>query len=644
MREIETLCRKLRLDERPEVRRALIAARIDPSLGERLYRLLESRIPEKGLDPFMPFPRENEVAGDITLGRIVPGNVTLGLLDEELTMHTLIVGRTGAGKTNLVYHILQQLIPRYPVLIFDFKRDYRHLIRMFPSLVVVSPRELRINPLRPPEGVEIDRWLEVVGEMFSEPFGLLTGSKNYMIATVSELWKWKRSIPTLADLELFMKRRGRHGRVTTEYHERILTRLVALNRVFGEALDCEKGFEEKLLNTSVVIELDGIEEEMRSFVVQSIMLWLFHHMMASGRRGKLRHITVLDEAASVFNRAREFRYAAGLPMMTTIVSQVREFGEGLIVCAQEPTKLSRSIIANSYTKIVLSLGSRLDAQDMAMSMGLEREQQEAMHDLRTGEAIVRLASRWTTPLKISIPFVGISKDVSQEELRERNRGNLAELHQGVVAGSDRPRATGDLTEDELKVLEDAARHPFRIMIERARELELSGGALKLAREGLVRKGLVKEVVITTGKRGGQPKLLEVTEKGWKLLEERGVEKPAILNARGGLEHLFWQRTIADWFGKRGAKAEIERRHGQGYVDVMVTSRDGTCIAVEVALSPEHQYQNVRVDLDGGCDRVILACRDRHVMEVLRRGLRARFRKNEWQKVRFVLVSDFLVEQ
>ena len=53
---------------------------------------------------------------------------SFGLTEEMLSKHILLVGGTGCGKTNLFYHMVQQikarLTPNDVVLIFDSKGDF----------------------------------------------------------------------------------------------------------------------------------------------------------------------------------------------------------------------------------------------------------------------------------------------------------------------------------------------------------------------------------------------------------------------------------------------------------------------------------------------------------------------------------------
>lgn len=61
-------------------------------------------------------------------GEFKGGKATFGLTEEMLSKHILLVGGTGCGKTNLFYHMVQQiksrLSPNDVVLIFDSKGDF----------------------------------------------------------------------------------------------------------------------------------------------------------------------------------------------------------------------------------------------------------------------------------------------------------------------------------------------------------------------------------------------------------------------------------------------------------------------------------------------------------------------------------------
>ena len=93
-----------------------------------------------------------------------------GISDNELLMHTAILGRSGSGKTNVVYCLLKQLMKnKTPFLIFDWKKNYRKLLLKEKDLLVFTPgldvSPLYFNPLIPPPNVAPKIWKEFLASV-----------------------------------------------------------------------------------------------------------------------------------------------------------------------------------------------------------------------------------------------------------------------------------------------------------------------------------------------------------------------------------------------------------------------------------------------------------------------------------------------
>ena len=96
--------------------------------------------------------------------------------DAALLQHTAIFGRSGAGKTNLLFKLLRELTKRsVPTWIFDWKRDYRPLVKQeSPPLVFTvgrTPSPFLFNPLIPPSSMKdveshIGKVVDLVGRAF----------------------------------------------------------------------------------------------------------------------------------------------------------------------------------------------------------------------------------------------------------------------------------------------------------------------------------------------------------------------------------------------------------------------------------------------------------------------------------------------
>ncbi len=75
----------------------------------------------------------------------------------------------------------------------------------------------------------------------------------------------------------------------------------------------------------------------------------------------------------------------------------------MIVIDQEPSKLSDSIKANTYTKICFNLGNGKDIEDIARCMSLTDEEVAFIDWLSVGQAIVAMKGRVRAPLHLLVP-------------------------------------------------------------------------------------------------------------------------------------------------------------------------------------------------------------------------------------------------
>ena len=130
-------------------------------------------------------PGEQESAGEYELGTVTYNNRDLhgfGLREQEWIQHVGVFGRSGAGKTNLGFLIVQRLLEKKkPVLILDWKRNYRDLIGLpgFEDMAVytigrpVCP--LSFNPLIPPPETNPKTWLKKLISVIAHAYLLGNG-------------------------------------------------------------------------------------------------------------------------------------------------------------------------------------------------------------------------------------------------------------------------------------------------------------------------------------------------------------------------------------------------------------------------------------------------------------------------------------
>jgi len=165
-----------------------------------------------------------------------------------------------------------------------------------------------------------------------------------------------------------------------------------------------------LLKRVVVLELDSLSDADKIFFTEALILWLYELRKTEPQRETFKHALIIEEAHHILSQIKEHHEGAET-IMETSLRQIREFGEAVIVIDQEPTKLSNSIKANTYTKIVFNLGNGKDKEEIARCLGLDREETRYIDYLKVGEAIVVLKRPGLPPLHLSSPWAGTKKAV-----------------------------------------------------------------------------------------------------------------------------------------------------------------------------------------------------------------------------------------
>jgi hypothetical protein len=590
-----------------------------------------------------PFPTEASavppVADRLQLGTTITGS-PYSLDQERLTEHLLAVGRSGAGKTTLFYNLMTQL--SVPFWSFDLKQDYRHLIRDDATLLVVPWPELRFNPLQPPPGVPPRRWAQVFTEMFGHATALLSGSKNYLLKQVIELYRLydlfeevTPPYPSLHELQrLLAADKINYVRKTANYRDTVLNRLEAMNLTAGTVFACSEGYPlDDLLSRNVVFEFDGLGTDIQNFLMETLVAAVYEYRLAQNHRGGgLRHVVFLDEGKRVFSAYKERQDAAGIPAIDQLTAKMREFGESLVVADQEATKLTDSLKANTATKVLLATGDDRQFRDITATMQLSDRQAAVAQHLTVGDAIVHTSGG--EPCPVQLDNYELDKRVSDTELRRAQAQTWTAL---TATPRDTPQAftqhpdlsdrdeTADIPDDPPRdldlsgaaeqLLTDVVEHPFTPLSERYDRFSSAYKGNK-AKNTLVETGLVTEQPVTAGP--AKRKLLELTERGRGYVEDELETDPA-QSGRGGIVHRYWQHRLKDQFEAAGWPAKLEVFDADVYVNM-----DDAELVAEVAMGDNaREIAHVDEHLDT-FDAVWVVCRNTAVRD----GLQERLEEND----------------
>jgi len=627
----------------PEIRQLVAIASHAPSdfVRQQAIDCLVQLLLQRRVRPFeVNTHRPIDQANLIRLGQRPSGDLS-GVAEGDLTKHLLAVGQSGAGKTTLFYTLCSQL--EVPFWSFDLKQDYRHLMPVCDDLIVLPWSELQFNPLVPPPDVSPRRWAQVFSEIFGHATALLSGSKNHLLKTIIELYRvyglfdeCSPPYPSLHELEDVLAAQNiNYVRKTANYRDTILNRLEAMNLGAGTVFDCSQGNSlDELLERNVVFEFDGLGRDTQNFLMEILLAAVYEYRLVQGHRSDgLNHVFVLDEGKQVFSVYKERQNEAGIPAIDELTAKLREFGEGLIVGDQEASKLTDSIMANTYTKLLLATGDRKQFDAMVDSMHLSDRQQSMAQDLAVGEAILQTGN--DDPVRISLDEYDLDKEISDGELRAKQGAEWASL---TATPRERPPAFLDalgvtdeaegtdteviddpsddvaLSETADRLLEDIIDYPFVSMTERYTLFpnEFQGNKVKTE---LVDAGLVVERYLKT--QAGTKTLLELTEQG-RRYTETNLERDPSHDGRGGIIHRYWQHQLKGAFEAAGWATELEMFDADVYVNTGQFE-----LVVEIAMeNTQREVDHIEQHLDTGFDVIWIVCRDQDVQAGLRRRLEA----------------------
>jgi len=613
------------IDDDPEVQKYLKLLNVAPNdhVRKRVAQKLRLKIDRHRSHPFSEKQSPVVSPSSVKVGRgWKRGWVSLSV--DDLPRHVLMSGQSGSGKTTTSYNLMSELDDLdIPFWAFDLKQDYRHLVKSdeIDDILVLPVEKFRFNPLKPPPGVSTGDWLTRFMEVFCDTQELLGGSDRFLDEQLHHFQR-QSSQPTLLDLKNYIGNLSLPPQ-RRQFKYRVKGSIGRLLRDSPHTFDVVEGYDlEELLKRNVVFEFDGLKKWAKNFLMEILIAWIYEYRKAQNHRGDgVRHVTFLDEAKTILSVYKEQQVASGLPEIDRMVAELREFQESLIVADQEANKLTDSIKANTYTKILLATGDAKEFRAMAESLKMDRLQERWARKLGVGQAVVQKGER--DPVPVDLPNFELEKDITDEELVSRMSEEWRDLsfqpldsstsestepaedieEESENAAESSEEAELDLSERGDRLLEDIAENPFKSVTDRYEEFSSRYQGDKAKKE-LLEKELVEEQ--TAKLKQGRMKLLELTDKAKDYLEDLDVEVER--SGRGGIVHRYWQHRVSDSLEEGGLNPVVEKSHADVFVNV-----DGEGVALEIAMGRNaREVEHISDRLDQGFDRVVTLCRNKSV--------------------------------
>ena len=367
----------------------------------------------------------------------------------SLVRHALVAGATGSGKSTTCKRILTEVLSRdIPVMVIEpAKDDYvRWAIKMNESLPkekqfkIFMPgvenfegtpvEKLRINPFEPAafKGAKVD--LLQHSEYFSVLLNACLPSEDVVPILIEEVvYETIREVaieqerrfedelveplhdyPTVDSMLIkakeIMSSKIYADRNKDNLTEVLTTRFKKLKRgMRGRIINVHKSTDySELFSGNVIINLSRLAgTKDKSLIMSLLMQALYEYRQsryaedaeyrAKAQHNELLHLLLVEEAHNVLrkptgNQTSGNPERAAADLFDSMLSDIREYGQGLVVVDQIPTRLIEGDTKNTNYKIVHRLTAPDDQETMASCMAFRDDQKYIIPTLETGNAII----------------------------------------------------------------------------------------------------------------------------------------------------------------------------------------------------------------------------------------------------------------
>ena len=376
--------------------------------------------------------------GDLyRMGKVNEG-ISVKLSNESLTAHTFIAGSTGAGKSNAVYHMLNELTKNDEVhflVVEPAKGEYKDAFggREDVKVYGTNPQKtelLRINPFSFPVGEihvleHLDRLVEIFNvcwPMYAAMPAILKDACER--AYIAAGWNLTESVnrydnrlfPTFADvleqIRIVVNETEYSADTGGDYKGALVTRVKSLTTgLNGQTFASNALRDEDLFDKNVIVDLSRAgSPETKALIMGLLVMKLQEYRMAKRKDSDsaLRHVTVLEEAHNLLKRTSTEQSSdsanllgKSVEMLGNAIAEMRTYGEGFIIADQAPGLMDMAVIRNTNTKIIMRLPDQGDRELVGKAAGLDEEQIKELAKLPTGVAAV-YQNGWLAPVLCKI--------------------------------------------------------------------------------------------------------------------------------------------------------------------------------------------------------------------------------------------------
>lgn len=433
---------------------------------------------------------------------------------QAMASHTFITGSTGTGKSNAVYHLLDEITKNGQttfLVVEPAKGEYKNVFGNCTDVQVfgTNPREtplLRMNPFAFPENIHILEHIDRLVEIFNACWPMYAAMPAVLKDAIERSyqkvgWNLRNSesekgvFPTFFDLLDILPgviEESHYSKDTqSDYVGALCTRVKSLtNGIYGSVLCAEDALtDEALFDRNVIVDLSRVGSmETKSLLMGILVMKLQEYRMcSSGMNSRLRHVTVLEEAHNLLRKtsAEQSQEGANLQgksveMLANAIAEMRTYGEGFIIADQAPGLLDMSVIRNTNTKIILRLPDEEDRKLVGKSAALKEAQIDELSKLPLGVAAV-YQNEWPEAVLCKIEAYPMPENAVYHKPSKMPHEINAEFVFGQLAVGKELKPLSSSEMEQLKLW--LKRHETVLKPEDSRYLErvFAGGELDVAK-------------------------------------------------------------------------------------------------------------------------------------------------------------------
>ena len=432
---------------------------------------------------------------------------------QAMASHTFITGSTGTGKSNAVYHLLDELTKdgKTTFLVVEpAKGEYKTVFGNGKAAVYgTNPREtplLRLNPFAFPQDIHILEHIDRLVEIFNACWPMYAAMPAVLKDAIERSyqkagWNLRNSesekgvFPTFFDLLDILPgviEESHYSKDTqSDYVGALCTRVKSLtNGIYGSVFCAEDALSDaEMFDQNVIVDLSRVGSmETKSLLMGILVMKLQEYRMCgSEMNSRLRHVTVLEEAHNLLRKtsAEQSQEGANLQgksveMLANAIAEMRTYGEGFIIADQAPGLLDMSVIRNTNTKIILRLPDEEDRKLVGKSAALKEAQIDELSKLPLGVAAV-YQNEWPEAVLCKVKAYPMPENAVYHKPSKMPHEINAEFVFGQLAAGKELEPLSISEMEQLKLW--LKRHEMMLKPEDGRYLEqvFAGGELDVAK-------------------------------------------------------------------------------------------------------------------------------------------------------------------